>query len=86
MSPGATNSGGASPAAVGGRSLNVGFWHEGEAGRGTKPVRFCPSTSDVNLFSYGQGIIGFDAEIPDGALDLGMSQRVGLILRISFLI
>jgi hypothetical protein len=28
----------------------------------------------------------FDAEIPDGALDFRMSQRVGFVLRISFLI
>ena len=29
-----------------------------------------PCSSDVNLLSYGEGIIDFDAEIPDGALDL----------------
>jgi hypothetical protein len=27
------------------------------------------------LFSYGEGIIDFNAEIPDGALDLRMSQQ-----------
>ena len=43
-------------------------------GRG-KASRLCPGSSDVNLFSYGEGIIDFDAEIPDGALDLGMSQQ-----------
>jgi hypothetical protein len=31
-------------------------------------------------------IIDFDAKVPDGALDLCMSQRVGFVLRISFLI
>ena len=46
----------------------------------------CPGSSDVDLFSYSEGIIDFDAEIPDSALDLRMSQRVGFILRISFLI
>jgi hypothetical protein len=66
--------------------VNVGSWHEGEPEEGTKPVRLCPCSSDVNLFSYGEGIIGFDAEIPVGALDLRMSQRVGFILSISFLI
>ena len=50
-------------------------WHEDEAEGGAKPVQLCPCTSDVNLFSYGEGIIDFDAEIPDGALDLGMSQQ-----------
>ena len=42
---------------------------------GAKPVRLCPSSSDVNLLSYGEGIIEFNAEIPDGALDLRMSQQ-----------
>ena len=50
-------------------------WHEGEAEGGAKPVRLCPCSSDVNLFSYGEGIIDFNAEIPDGALDLRMSQQ-----------
>ena len=72
------------------RSLRMGarvrLWHEGEAKGGAKPVRLCPCSSDVNLFRYGEGIIDFDAEIPDGALDLRMPQRVGFILRISFLI
>ena len=27
--------------------------------RGAKPVRLCPSSSDVNLFRYGKGIIDF---------------------------
>jgi len=27
------------------------------------------------LFSYGESIIDFNAEIPDGALDLRMSQQ-----------
>ena len=43
--------------------------------RGAKPVRLCPCSSDVNLFSYGEGIIDFNPEIPDGALDLRMSQH-----------
>jgi hypothetical protein len=53
--------------------LNVGNWHEGEPEEGAKPVRLCPCSSDVNLFSYGEGIVDFDAEIPDGALDLCVS-------------
>ena len=40
--------------------------------RRAKPVRLCPCSSDVNLFSYGEGIIDFNAEIPDSALDLRM--------------
>src|SRR6516225_12309109 len=42
---------------------------------GAKPVRLCPCSSDVNLFSYCEGISNFDAEIPDGAIDLRMSQQ-----------
>ena len=57
------------------RGVDVRNWHEGEAEGGAKPVRLCPCSSDVNLFRYGEGIIDFDAEIPDGALDLCMSQQ-----------
>src|SRR5690242_14035433 len=32
-----------------------------------KPVRLCACSSDVNLFRYGENIIDFNAEIPDGA-------------------
>jgi hypothetical protein len=52
---------------------HVRNWHEGEAEGGAKPVRLCPCRSDVDLFSYGEGIIDFNAEIPDGALDLRVS-------------
>ena len=48
---------------------------EGETEGEAKPVRLCPCSSDVNLFSYGKGIVDFNAEIPDGALDLRMSQQ-----------
>jgi len=49
---------------------------------GAKPVRLCPCSSDVNLLSYGEGIIDFNAEIPDGALDLRLSQQSRVIMRI----
>jgi hypothetical protein len=64
-----------STAVVRGGSPDVGNWHEGEAEERAKPVRLCPCSSDVNLFSYGEGIIDFNAKIPDGALDLCMSQQ-----------
>ena len=64
-----------STAVVPGGSPDVGNWHEGEAEGGAKPVRLCPCNSDVNLFSYGEDIVDFNAEIPDGALDLRMSQQ-----------
>ena len=35
----------------------------------------CPGISDINLFRYCQGVIYFDAEIPDRAFDLGMPEQ-----------
>ena len=40
-----------------------------------KAGRLCPGSSDVDLFRYGESVIDLNAEIPDGALDLGMSQQ-----------
>jgi hypothetical protein len=34
-----------------------------------------PGISDINLFRYCQGIIDLDAEIPDRAFDLRMSEQ-----------
>ena len=34
-----------------------------------------PCSSDVDLFGYGESVIDLSAEIPDGALDLRMSQQ-----------
>jgi hypothetical protein len=34
-----------------------------------------PGFSDINFFRYCQGVIDFDAEIPDGAFELGMPQQ-----------
>ena len=34
-----------------------------------------PGSSDVDLFGYGESVIDFNAEIPDGAFDFGMSQQ-----------
>jgi hypothetical protein len=34
-----------------------------------------PGYSDINLFRYCQGVIHFDAEIPDRAFDLGMPEQ-----------
>jgi len=44
----------------------VRIWHEEEAEGGAKPVRLCPCSSDVNLFSYGEGVIDFNAEYLTG--------------------
>ena len=38
-------------------------------------MRSARGISDVNLFRYCEGVIYFDAEIPDRAFDLGMSKQ-----------
>ena len=38
-------------------------------------MSLCPGISDINLFRYRQGVIDLDAEIPDRAFDLGMSEQ-----------
>ena len=47
----------------------TGGWREGRA------CPLCPGISDVNLFRYCQGVINFDAEVSDSALDLGMPEQ-----------
>jgi hypothetical protein len=39
-----------------------------DEGRQSKAGRLCPSNSDGDLFSYGEGIVDLDAEISDSAL------------------
>ena len=34
-----------------------------------------PGNSDINLFCYGQGVIDLDAEVSDGAFDLGVAEQ-----------
>ena len=34
----------------------------------------CPGISDINLFSYREGIIDLDAKVSNGAFDLGTMQ------------
>ena len=34
----------------------------------------CPGISDVDLFRYLQGIIYLNAEVSDGAFDLGVAE------------
>ena len=52
----------------------VGLWHVCDDEGGGKASRLWPGISDINLFGYGEGIVDFDAEIFDDALDLGMSH------------
>ena len=49
-------------------------------------LRYRVSRSDLDLLSDLNRVLDLDAEIPNGALDLRMSERLGFILRISFLI
>jgi hypothetical protein len=42
----------------------------------------CPSSSDVNLLGDSQGIVDLNAEIPHGALDLGVIQRSRVIMHL----
>ncbi len=42
----------------------------------------CPGNSDINLFFYGKGIIDLDAEVPHGALELGVTQRSRVIMHV----
>ena len=41
-------------------------------GRG-RPL--CPRSSDVDLLGYGKSVIDFNAQIPDRAFDLGVSEQ-----------
>jgi hypothetical protein len=34
-----------------------------------------PGNSDIDLFRYGQGVIDLDAEVSDGAFDLGVTEQ-----------
>ena len=35
----------------------------------------CPGISDVDLFSYREGILDLDAEVSDGAFDFGVAKQ-----------
>jgi hypothetical protein len=44
--------------------------------KGSGGVRLLrPGCSDVNLFRYRKGIINFDAEVPYGTFDLGVTEE-----------
>jgi hypothetical protein len=44
-------------------------------GRRGRAIPLCSGRSDVDLFGYGESVVHLNAEIPDGALDLGMPQQ-----------
>jgi hypothetical protein len=49
--------------------------HKPAVGGWAEHVRFCPGISDINLFRYCQGIVHFDAQISNGAFDLGVAEQ-----------
>ena len=50
-------------------------WDRSGQQRQGRACALCPGILDVNLLRYCEGIIYFDAEIPDRAFDLGMPQQ-----------
>jgi hypothetical protein len=40
-----------------------------------RAVLLCPSSSDVDLFRYGKSVVDLDAQVSDGALDLGVTKQ-----------
>ena len=42
---------------------------------GGQSMSALPSTSDVNLLRYRERVIDLNAQISDGALDLGMAEQ-----------
>src|SRR6516225_9448231 len=49
-------------------------------------LKLCPGTSDVDFFRNLNGVIDLNTEVSDRALDFGVAQRLGFILRVSYLI
>src|SRR5260370_29707015 len=47
----------------------TGGWNMGRA------CPLCPGTSDINLFCYCQSIVHLDAEISNGAFNLGVAKQ-----------
>ena len=48
--------------------------HKPDSGGRAEHVPLCPGVSDINLVRYCQGIIYFNAQISDGAFDLGVAK------------
>jgi hypothetical protein len=50
-------------------------WHKPARYKLGRACPLCPGGSDVDLFSYGKGIVDLDAEVSNRALDLGMAEE-----------
>ena len=42
----------------------------------------CPGISDVDLFSYREGIVDLNAEVSDGAFDFGVAKQSRVIMHL----
>jgi len=51
-------------------AAQTGCWRLGRA------CPLCPGISDINLFRYCQRIVHFDAQISNGAFDLGVAKQL----------
>jgi hypothetical protein len=60
---------------LGQAQAEVRFWHKPAAGGWAEHVRSAPGISDINLFRYCQRIVHFDAQISNGAFDLGVAKQ-----------
>jgi len=62
-----------------GRSIRSRFeplvWSDGEMWMNGQSVAALPMGSDVELLGNIEGIIEFDAEVSDGAFQLGMAEQ-----------
>ena len=59
--------------------------HVGCSGRGGAiPLR--PNSSDINLFRYDESVVDLNPQVAHRTFNFLVSQRVGFILRVSFLI
>ena len=55
---------------------DVGLGHKTlRSSSGRQSMSALPGISDVNLFRYREGIIDLDAEVSDGAFDLGVAEQ-----------
>lgn len=43
--------------------------------RSGRARQLCPGSSDVDFFSYFNRVVDLDAEIPNRALDLGVTEQ-----------
>ena len=55
--------------------FDVAYWPVSAVNSMGRACLLCPGISDVDLFSYREGIIDLDAEVSDGAFDFGVAEQ-----------